>query len=67
LWRSIRSGGKFRQADIQNLGAVPGDNDVAGLEVPVDDAERMRGCQCINCLDTVAQDLICRQRSLRGS
>ena len=46
-------GAEFGEAEIQNLDAVPGDDDVAGLQVAMDHAFGVRGGQCIDDLHRI--------------
>ena len=45
------------EAEIEDLEAVAGDHDVAGLEVAMDDAVGVRFGECVGDLRSVARDL----------
>ena len=56
-------GAELRQTEVENLDAVLGDDDVAGLQVAMDHALGVRGGQRIDDLHRITQGLIERQRT----
>jgi hypothetical protein len=55
-------GVEFRQAEIEQLDAALGEEDVAGLEVAVDDPGRVRALERVGDLDPEPEDLLDRER-----
>ena len=56
--------GEFRQAKVEHFGlAAFGDEDVGRLQVPVNDACRVRRVQRVRDFDGVAEDLVDRERA----
>ena len=57
----------FRQAEVEKLDSLFGEEDVAGLEVAMDDSLRVRGIQSVQDLRGVVQGLLQRQWTLQRS
>ena len=57
----------FRQAEVEKLDSLFGEEDVAGLEVAMDDSLRVRGIQGVQDLRGVVQGLLQRQWALQRS
>jgi hypothetical protein len=62
-FRADLLGADLRQAEVEKLRAVLGDDDITRLEVAVDHAFGMRGRQCVRDLHGIAQGFVERQRT----
>ena len=66
-WRNRRSVAileQLRDAEVEQLRAIPGQRDVGGFEVPVHDSVTMRLGQCARDLASVAQHVLDGERSV---
>jgi hypothetical protein len=55
---------RLRETEVEELHARPRQHDVPGFQVPVHDAVPVRAVERVRDLDTVAEDLVDRQRPL---